>query len=127
MRDGEFGLSNAGSLTASIKRDIAHLCRDVTPPASTGTTPVKKEPQTQQPQSQSMLPPAEPIQPPQAQPQPQPQQAQQQQLFDSGSSWPLLPDANGHVPQDTLDFSALTRTPSGMGSWDGAGEFGILS
>lgn len=59
----------------------------------------------------------------------QPSHPQQEQLFDAGSSWPLLPDANGgHVPPNNqLDFSAMSRTPSTLNNWDGAGEFGILS
>ncbi|KLT41722.1 hypothetical protein CC85DRAFT_312581 [Cutaneotrichosporon oleaginosum] len=102
-----------------IKRDIAHLCRDVTPPAS---TPIKKE------GSQSEAPPPPPPQPSltdvQAQPQPQPQ------LYDAGASnWPLLPDANGSAHDLSLD--ALTRQSS-SGLTDGWGvhtnaEFGILS
>ncbi|BEJ14700.1 hypothetical protein CspHIS471_0404670 [Cutaneotrichosporon sp. HIS471] len=107
-----------------IKRDIAHLCRDVTPPAS---TPVKNEPEPE---------PAPPPPPPLSQPQPILPEVQvpdqpQDQLYDAGSSsWPLLPDANGNA-HDALSFDAMTRQSS-TGMTDGWGvhtnaEFGILS
>ncbi|BEI91661.1 uncharacterized protein CcaverHIS019_0404810 [Cutaneotrichosporon cavernicola] len=106
-----------------IKRDIAHLCRDVTPPAS---MPVKNEPEPE---------PAPPP-PPLSQPQPILPEVQvpdqpQDQLYDAGSSsWPLLPDANGNA-HDALSFDAMTRQSS-TGLTDGWGvhtnaEFGILS
>lgn len=109
----------------SIKRDIAHLCRDVTPPAS---APKQEQQDQQQPQEQQQLepaaPPAQPMLPEASQSQPQ--------LYDAGSSsWPLLPDANGAGAHDTLDLGAMARSGSGL-SGDGWGvhtnaEFGILS
>lgn len=108
----------------SIKRDIAHLCRDVTPPA---TGPGKKE-GSEQPELSQDQDQAEPAPPPLLPDLPQPNPPQNN-LYDAGSSsWPLLPDANGG---HDLDLNAMARTASGI-SGDGWGvhtnaEFGILS
>ncbi|WOO85521.1 Regulator of drug sensitivity 2 [Vanrija pseudolonga] len=99
-----------------IKRDIAHLCRDVTPPSS-----AKKPDQPAAP----VIPKTEP--PP--------------LVFDTGSSsWPLLPPSTtapepqqpeAPAPPPALDLGVMTRDVSNVssGGW-GVGdnaEFGILS
>lgn len=109
------------ALILSVKRDIAHLCRDVTPPSS-----AKKEGE-----GGSSLPDikTEPSLPP---PQAALQAHSQAPVYDSSASWPLLPDANptaGVIP-DTIDLSAISREANGVagGGWGVAenAEFGIL-
>jgi hypothetical protein len=106
----------------SVKRDIAHLCRDVTPPSS-----AKKgdsEPNTEA--ASSSLPVAAPI-----------IDQQQPLVYDAASSaWPLLPapaaaaaaagGSGGAVP---IDISTLApQAGSSAGGWGLAenAEFGIL-
>ncbi|KAL1405487.1 hypothetical protein Q8F55_009121 [Vanrija albida] len=102
-----------------IKRDIAHLCRDVTPPSS-----AKKPDQPAAPAAAAAIPKSEP----------------QSLVYDTGSSsWPLLPPNTApeppqpetQAPAPALDLGVMTRDVSNVssGGW-GVGdnaEFGILS
>jgi len=129
----------------SIKRDIAHLCRDVTPPSSAkkgdsaGSAAAAATGNQQQDQQAAVKTEAQP------QPQLVQQQQQPQQLvYDTGSSsWPLLPDTtdatnavgstSGAGPSDTIDLSAIAQNAAGPSNVSGGGwgvaenaEFGIL-
>jgi hypothetical protein len=115
-------------IASSVKREIAHLCRNVTPssdrrpsesslpPVATHTTSpsvLPDQPLSSNARIQSQLP-SEPLRP----------QLPASLYADANfpPSWPLLPDTSGPVTYGDGDGVDMAREGSGSGTWGAAGE-----
>lgn len=103
------------STHSSVKREIAHLCRDVTPPPRRASETNRTQSPSHPPESEVSVPQPQPV----AQPLPVQNRLPTSLYADPNfpPAWPLLPDTEGPVTFGDGGGPSDVRRPEAGGNW----------